>query len=102
MCLGVPGEILEVIPDPDDGDNPLGRTGRVAFGGVVREVSLAGLPDARVGDWVIVHAGFALNTLDESEAMEVFDYLRQMTRLADEEGVDSGAEAAGGPRARPE
>ena len=73
MCLAVPGKVLEVIP------NPMGMTmGRVSFGGVVKEVCLAYVPEAQVGDYVIVHAGFALNRLDEQEALEVFETLRQM------------------------
>jgi len=59
--------------------NPLGITmGKVSFGGVTKEVCLAYVPDAQVDDYVIVHAGFALNKLDEQEAQEVFELLRQM------------------------
>ncbi len=73
MCLGVPGKILSIEP------NPLGITmGKVSFGGVTKEVCLAYVPDAQVDDYVIVHAGFALNKLDEQEAQEVFELLRQM------------------------
>ena len=88
MCLGVPGQIMEIQTEEAGGDGGsalLSRKGRVSFGGVVRDVSLAGVPEAEVGDWVIVHAGFALNRLDESEAMEVFDYLRQIAEIANEE-----------------
>jgi hydrogenase expression/formation protein HypC len=76
MCLAVPGKILSV-----EGDEPLSRTGRVSFGGIVKQVSLAYVPEARVGDYVIVHVGFAISTLDEDEAQRVFDYLRQMDEL---------------------
>jgi hydrogenase expression/formation protein HypC len=73
MCLGVPGKILEITPGPS------GMTmGKVSFGGVAKEVCLAYVPEAVVGDYVIVHAGFALNRLDEQEAEEVFELLRQM------------------------
>jgi hydrogenase expression/formation protein HypC len=76
MCLGVPGKILSLE------SNSVGMTmGKVSFGGVAREVCLAYVPEAQVGDYVIVHAGFALNKLDEAEAMEVFDMLRQMGEL---------------------
>lgn len=76
MCLGVPGKILSIEP------NPLGITmGKVSFGGVTKEVCLAYVPEARVDDYVIVHAGFALNTLDEREAQEVFALLREMGEL---------------------
>ena len=63
------------------GDEPLERTGRVSFGGIVKEVSLALVPEAAVGDYVIVHVGVALSKVDEDEARQVFDYLRQMDEL---------------------
>ena len=76
MCLGVPGKVISIEP------NPLGMTmGKVSFGGVAKEVCLAYVPDAAVGDYVIVHAGFALNKLDEAEAMEVFALLGAMGDL---------------------
>ncbi|HRJ44133.1 MAG: HypC/HybG/HupF family hydrogenase formation chaperone [Caldilineaceae bacterium] len=81
MCLGVPGQILTIA-----GDDPITRMGRVNFGGVVKEVSLAYTPDAVVGDYVVVHVGFAISRVDEKEAEIVFDYLRQMDEL-DEIGV---------------
>ncbi len=75
MCLAVPGKILTVTKNDDD---PLGGlTGTVDFQGSRVEVSLAMIPEAKVGDWVLVHAGFALTVLDEAEAMETWDYLRQ-------------------------
>ena len=78
MCLGVPGKILSLEP------NAVGMTmGKVSFGGVAKEVCLAYVPEAKVGDYVIVHAGFALNTLDEQEANEVFELLQQMGELAE-------------------
>jgi len=78
MCLAVPGKILSI-----SGEEPLLRNGRVSFGGIVKEVSLAYVPEALPDDYVIVHAGFALSTLDESEAGRVFDYLRQMNELTE-------------------
>lgn len=80
MCLGIPGKIESV-----SGDDPLQRTGRVNFGGIVKEVSLAYVPEAAVGDYVIVHVGFAISTLGEEEAAQVFDYLRQMDELEEAE-----------------
>ena len=77
MCLAVPGKLLEVIP----GEDSLSRAGRVSFGGIIKEVSLACLPEAKVGDYVIVHVGFALSVVDEIEAERVFDYLRQIEEL---------------------
>ncbi|MBM3956742.1 MAG: HypC/HybG/HupF family hydrogenase formation chaperone [Gemmatimonadetes bacterium] len=77
MCLAVPGKILSV-----SGDEPLRRMGRVSFGGIVKEVSLAYVPDAGVDDYVIVHAGFAISQLDEQEALEVFEYLKEIEELS--------------------
>lgn len=73
MCLAIPGEIQSIA-----GDEPLSRTGRVDFGGIVKEVSLAFLPEARVGDYVLVHVGVAIQRLDPAAAERVFHYLRQL------------------------
>ncbi|OGC95773.1 MAG: hydrogenase assembly protein HupF [candidate division Zixibacteria bacterium RBG_16_53_22] len=81
MCLAIPGKILNII-----NDDPLMRTGRVSFGGTVKEVNLAYVPEAGVDDYVIVHAGFAISTLDEKEAAQVFEYLRQIEELGRNEG----------------
>jgi hydrogenase expression/formation protein HypC len=82
MCLAVPGKIVSIA-----GDEPLMRTGRVDFGGIVKEVSLAYTPEAKLGDYVIVHVGFAISTLDEAEAHKVFDYLREMDELGELESA---------------
>jgi hydrogenase expression/formation protein HypC len=74
MCLAVPGQIISLSDDTD----PLARTGRVNFSGVVKDISLAYVPEAKINDYVIVHAGFALSVLDETEAqasLEAFDDL---------------------------
>ena len=63
MCLAIPGKITSI-----SGDDPLMRTGKVDFGGILKEVSLAFVPEANVGDYVIVHVGFALSRVDEEEA----------------------------------
>jgi len=73
MCLAVPGKITTIR-----GDDPLLRTGKVNFGGIQKEVNLAYTPEAKVGDYVLVHVGFAISTVDEAEANRVFEYLRQM------------------------
>lgn len=78
MCLAIPGQILEIT-----GQDPLERTARVSFGGVVRQVSLAYTPEAKVGDYVITHVGFALNVLDETEANQVFEYLSQLEQAGE-------------------
>lgn len=78
MCLGVPGKVIDVYNDP------LGiAMGRISFSGIVKEVCLAYTPDAQVGEYVIVHAGFAISVVDEQEAMEVFRMLEQMEDLAE-------------------
>ncbi len=83
MCLGVPGKIVEIIEE-----SPLGMTmAKVSFGGIIKEICLAYVPEAGVGDYVIVHAGFALNTIDEQEAMEVFEMLKEMEELAELEAT---------------
>ena len=77
MCLAIPGKITSVA-----GDDPLWRMGKVDFGGIVKEVCLAFVPEAAIGDYVIVHVGFALSRVEESEAQKVFQYLREMDQLA--------------------
>jgi hydrogenase expression/formation protein HypC len=76
MCLAIPGKIISL-----SGEDPLSRMGKVDFGGVLKEVSLAYVPEASIGDYVIVHVGFAISRLDEAEAGKVFDYLREMDEL---------------------
>ena len=75
MCLAVPGKIIEIKESADD--TASGPTGTVDFQGSKVEASLAMTPDAGVGDWVLVHAGFAITQLDETEAMETFESLRE-------------------------
>ena len=76
MCLGVPGRIVRID------ENPLGMTtGRVNFGGITKDVCLAYVPDAQVGDYVVVHVGFAIAKVDEAEAQAVFEYLKNMGDL---------------------
>ncbi len=76
MCLAAPGKVLTIT-----GDDPLLRTGRISFGSLVEEVNLACVPEAPIGDCVIVHVGFAISVLDETEAHRVFDYLREIGEL---------------------
>jgi len=78
MCLAVPGRLLSVT-----GEDPLMRVGRVDFGGIVKEINLAFVPEARIDDYVLVHVGFALTVIDESEAAQVFEHLREMGELLD-------------------
>ena len=76
MCLAIPGKIESV-----NRDDALLRMGKVNFGGIVKQVSLAYVPEADVGDYVIVHVGIALSRMDEEEAGRVFEYLKQMEDL---------------------
>ena len=76
MCLAVPGKVIEVR-----GDEPILRTAIVDFGGIRKEVNLACVPEAGVGEYVLVHVGFAITTLDEAEAGRVFEYLRSIDEL---------------------
>jgi len=78
MCLAVPGKIESI-----EGTDPIFRSGKVNFGGIMKNINLAYVPDAKVGDYVLVHVGFAISTIDEAEAREVFEYLRQIGELAE-------------------
>lgn len=80
MCLAVPGKVLSI-----EGAEPILRIGKVQFGGIVKEVHLAYLPEAKVGDYVIVHVGFAISIVDEKEATRVFEYLKEMDALRESE-----------------
>ncbi len=78
MCLAVPGKIISITDD-----NPLTRRGRVSFGGIIKEVNLAFVPEAKVDDYVIVHVGFAISKVNEKEAKRVFRYLQHMDELGE-------------------
>ena len=80
MCLAVPGRILEI-----EGDDPLLRAGRVDFAGTIKRVNLAYVPEAQVGDYVLVHVGFAISVVADVEAQKVLSYLSQMGDLAESE-----------------
>ena len=78
MCLGVPGKVIEIQ------DNSLGMAmGKVDFAGITKEVCLVYVPEVKIGDYVIVHVGFAISQVDEEEAMQVFEYLKEMDELAE-------------------
>ncbi len=86
MCLAVPGQILSI-----KGDDPLFRCGRVSFGGVIKEVNLSCVTEAKPGDYVLVHVGMALSVVDEAEAKQIFGYLKEMGDL-DELGPTAAEE----------
>lgn len=77
MCLAVPGKVLSI-----QGED-IARVGRVNFGGIVKEVNLAYVPQAEIGDYVVVHVGFAISVMNEREATQVFEYLKQIGELGD-------------------
>ncbi|MEL6788194.1 MAG: HypC/HybG/HupF family hydrogenase formation chaperone [Cyanobacteria bacterium J06607_15] len=78
MCLAVPGKIIST-----DNNEPLLKMGRVSFGGLIKQVSLAYVPQAEIDDYVIVHAGFALSIIDENEAQQTLDYIQQIDKSAE-------------------
>jgi hydrogenase expression/formation protein HypC len=78
MCLAIPGKVESIT-----GHDPLTRMGKVSFGGILKEACLAYVPEVQVGDYVIVHVGFALSKVDEDEAQKVFECLKQMDELAE-------------------
>ena len=76
MCLAIPGKLISIREDDSKK-----RTGKVSFGGIIKEVSLLCCPEAKVGNYVLVHVGFALSLIDEEEARMVFEHLRRMDEL---------------------
>jgi hydrogenase expression/formation protein HypC len=84
MCLAVPGKIIEIY------DSAGMRMCKIDFGGVLREACLQALPEAKVGDFTIIHAGFALNILSEKEAEETLEALRELGEIESE--MDAGVE----------
>ena len=85
MCLGIPGKIIDIYEA-----NGL-HMGKIDFGGVTREVCLAYVPEAQIGNYTIVHVGFALNVLDEAEALETLQLLREIGALDEELGAEATA-----------
>ncbi len=82
MCLAVPGKVLSISDD-----EPLMRKGKISFGGVVKEVSLAYVPDVKVGNYVIVHVGFALSILDEEAAQKSLAEFQEMEAILLQESI---------------
>ncbi|MCB1502015.1 MAG: HypC/HybG/HupF family hydrogenase formation chaperone [Bauldia sp.] len=83
MCLAIPGRVLSTV-----GDDPLTRVARVDFGGIVKEINLAFTPEAEIGDYVLVHVGFAITVIDEAEAARVFEHLERIGEIEAE--LESG------------
>jgi hydrogenase expression/formation protein HypC len=93
MCLGVPGKIVEIH---SNGSLPMGK---IDYGGIVKEACLAYVPEAGLGDYVIVHVGFAISRLDEDEALATLADLNEIANLQNELGAGEGPGAVvnGGP-----
>lgn len=75
MCLGVPGKIIEIYTSANL------KMGKMDFGGVTREACLEYVPEAQVGDYALIHVGFALNLISEEEALETLDLIRQIGEI---------------------
>ncbi len=86
MCLGVPGKVTEIYE--------VGglKMGKIDFGGVVREACLAYVPEIQVGEYTVIHVGFAISQISEEEAMESLEVLQEITTLEEELGIGSAAE----------
>ncbi len=75
MCLAIPGKIVSINNTAPD---EVFRNGKVSFGGIIKEINLSMVPEAAIGDYVLVHVGVAISKIDEEEAHKTFEYLHQM------------------------
>jgi len=91
MCLAIPGKVISIEESPDE----IFRIGLVSFDGINREVNLAMVPEVKVNDYVLVHVGVAIQTLDEEEAMKTMEYLRELNELNEELGPELDQEGLG-------
>ena len=81
MCLGIPGKITEIY------ENDTLKMGKLDFGGVTKEVCLAYVPEAQVGDYALIHVGFAISLMDEDEAMETLKLIKEVAAFSEETGL---------------
>ncbi len=88
MCLAIPGKLVSV----DESTDVLFKAGKVSFDGIIREVNLAAVPEAEVGQYVLVHVGMALSVIDEDEALKTLEYFRELGELQDEIGSEKPEE----------
>lgn len=88
MCLSIPGKLIEVTSQLDE----TFRVGKVSFDGIIKEVSLTLVPEAKIGDYVMVHVGAAISTVDEEEAKKTFELLKQLNELHE---LEDGEEKKG-------
>jgi hydrogenase expression/formation protein HypC len=91
MCLAIPGKVISIEESPDQ----IFRMGVVSFDGINREVNLAMVPEVKVNDYVLVHVGVAIQTLDEEEAMKTMEYLKELDELNEELGPELDQEDPG-------
>ncbi len=80
MCLAIPGKITEITTNLED----VFKAGKVNFGGIIKEINLSMVPEARVGEYVLVHVGTAISTIDEDEARKVFKYIQKTGDIREE------------------
>jgi hydrogenase expression/formation protein HypC len=83
MCLGIPGKITEVY------EKDSLRMGKLDFGGVIKEVCLAYVPEAQVGDYTLIHVGFAISLMDEDEAIETLKLIKEVAEFSEEAGFEN-------------
>jgi hydrogenase expression/formation protein HypC len=84
MCLAIPGKIVSISTQLDE----TFRSGKVSFGGILKDVNLCMVPEAQTGDYVLVHVGVAISVVDEEEAQKTFSYLKQMGEVAEIENPE--------------
>ncbi len=84
MCLAIPGKVVKITEQLDD----TFRLAKVSFGGIMKEVNLCMVPQAKPGDYVLVHVGVAISMVDEQEALETFEYIKQIGELEELEESD--------------
>jgi len=77
MCLAIPGKIIELKPSPE----PVLRTAKVSFGGIIKVVNLSMVPEAKIGNYILVHVGVAISVVNEKEARKTFEYLKESGEL---------------------
>lgn len=76
MCLAVPGKIIEITES-----DPMMKTAKVSFGGIIKDINVSLVPDAKIGDYILAHVGYALSVIDEEEAKKTMEYLKEMDDL---------------------
>lgn len=91
MCLAIPGKVISI----DESNDEIFRIGVVSFDGINREVNLSMVPEVKLNDYVLVHVGVAIQTLDEEEAMKTLEYLKELNELNEELGPDLDQERPG-------